>query len=56
MKLYVVSGQTESGDDYVFIWQNEPTKEQIEAVGWPEEMEAGTMNLPSSAQGYETED
>lgn len=56
MKVYVVSGQTESGDDYLYIWRNEPSEEQIQSIGWPEEMEAGTMNLPSKAEEVETED
>jgi len=56
MKVYVVSGQTESGDDYLYVWLKRPTKEQIKAIGWPEEMEAGTMNLPDEAKEVETED
>lgn len=62
MKLYVVQGMTESGDDYFYIWQNKPTydvfKERI-MIDWPDEFEDGedsTMNLPGAATVMETED
>lgn len=62
MQLYVINGQTESGDDYLYIWQNKPTVADIYTAlmdDWPDEFDEDgndvTMNIPGLVTIY-TED
>ncbi len=69
MKLYLVASTTESGDDYSYIWQNKPTRDEILDVlfrDWPQEFGENedrysdesdwTINAPDEATEIETED
>ena len=67
MKLYLVAGMTESGDEYSYIWKKRPTPEQIEATlrrDWSFEFgeeddspeSEWTINMPDRAEEIETED
>lgn len=67
MKLYVIQSSTESGDDYLYIWQNKPTMEEVERklrLDWPSEFgddddddsDNWTINMPDRVQEIETED
>lgn len=64
MKVWVVRGTTESGDDYLFAWLNRPTPQDIrDAVKrqMPDECEGDypdewTANQPEAAEEVETED
>lgn len=45
--MWVLTGRTESGDDFVYLWERKPTQTQIDAVflrDMPEEVEAGTCD------------
>ncbi|SFZ81681.1 hypothetical protein SAMN02983003_0631 [Devosia enhydra] len=63
MKVYIVSGTTESGDDYLYVWRNPPDYvDFLTAIrkDWPDEFDEdgldATMNLPDAASALETED
>ncbi len=66
-KVYVVSGETWSGDSYLYAWKKAPTKAEIEAVmrrDWPSEFgteddpseDNWTIDPPDRAKEVETED
>jgi hypothetical protein len=46
LKVYAVTGRTESGDEYVFVFSSRPSQEEIDAAyerDMPEEWEAGCV-------------